>query len=413
MKKVIRTLFLGVLFLHFNISSSYSEENKVGTEWNQFRGHDRSGIVTNTNHPEKWDEDGLTLLWKIETGDSFSEVAVSNGRAYVMTSEQTDSVSGYEQILALDAATGEKIWKQTISSLFIDEDEWGHGSRSTPVIDKTKVYTFSGTGKLTALSIETGEIIWQRDFISEFGSELPRWGYSSSPLLVENGVVMEIGGTDNRALGMFCKDTGELIWAKGEGPAGYISPVPAIINGQKSILYINGETLYSFDTKGNILWTCEVPVPGPMAVPVVIEHNRIFISAIRRIGYCIIEVNDNEPEIILTGTNMKNDYSSSVYHNGYIYGFNIAALVCIDATTGERKWVRRGFGKGSLIIIEDKLVIFSDTGTLVYAHATPEGFQEISSFEALDGRCWTAPSYTDGRLYVRNLTHVACYSFKN
>ena len=413
MKMAFQILFLSVLILHFNINSLYSVDNEIQSEWSQFRGNNRAGVVTNANHPEKWGDDGLELLWKIEAGDSFSEVAISKGRAFVMTSELTDSLSGFEYIMALDAASGTKLWKTKIDSLYIDEDEWGNGARATPAIDKNIVFAFSGLGKLTALSIETGEIIWQRDFVSEYGSILPRWGYSSSPLLVENGVVMEIGGTDNRALGMFCKDTGELIWAKGEGAAGYNSPVPAIINGEKNILYISGTILYSFDTNGNVLWTCEVPVPGPMAVPVVFEHNKIFISAIRRIGYCVVEVNDNEPEVILTGTNMKNDYSSSVYHNGYIYGFNVAALVCIDATTGERKWVKRGFGKGSLIIIEDKLVIFSDTGTLVYAHATPEGFKEISSFEALDGRCWTAPSYANGRLYVRNLTHIACYSFKN
>ncbi|NJO91354.1 MAG: hypothetical protein HC831_22125 [Chloroflexia bacterium] len=107
---------------------------------------------------------------------------------------------------------------------------------------------------------------------------------------------------------------------------------------------------------------------------------------------------------------MKNDFSSSVYHDGYFYGFDIAALVCVSAKTGEKKWTKRGFGKGSLILVDDKLIVLSDKGTLIQVKATPDAYTEQGQMQAIEGKSWTAPSYSNGKIYLRNLTEMACFS---
>ena len=80
----------------------------------------------------------------------------------------------------------------------------------------------------------------------------------------------------------------------------------------------------------------------------------------------------------------------------------------MDLSDGSRKWAKRGFGKGSLITVNDMLVILSDTGTLALARLSPDGYYELASLNILEGRSWTAPSYADGKIYVRNHTHIAC-----
>ena len=134
-----------------------------------------------------------------------------------------------------------------------------------------------------------------------------------------------------------------------------------------------------------------------------------FLSAIRNPGFVIAKVENNVASEVITGNSMKTDYNTACYHNGYIYGFNVAALQCISAETGEKKWTKRGYGKGSLILVNDKLLVLSDQGKLVLVQATPDEYKETGLFQAIEGKSWTAPSFSGGKIYVRNLTEMACY----
>ncbi len=66
-------------------------------------------------------------------------------------------------------------------------------------------------------------------------------------------------------------------------------------------------------------------------------------------------------------------------------------------------------GKGSLILIDDNLLVLSDQGKLAIVDATPDAYTEKSATQVINGKSWTAPSFANGKLYVRNLTEMACY----
>lgn len=398
-------LFLALMLLQIPYVFSQQTES---TDWNQIRGSKRNGIVSDANIKDTLFDGSYKLAWKKNIGSAFSEITVSGDEIYTMISEKTDSTSGFEFVAAFDANTGNEIWRSQVDSIFIDVDGWGDGSRSTPAVDEEYVYSFSALGKLTATSKKDGKNIWQVDFVKEFGSTRPRWGFSSSPMLFDDMLVMEAGGTDSHAFIAFNKKTGEVKWTKADGNAHYSSPVVANIQGQNQIIFANGGFIYSYNSNGDTLWTYKTPVRFAMSMPVVIEQNKIFVSTAAA-GFIILEINDNKPKEFLRGTNMKADYSSCVYYNGDIYGFHIAALQCISAETGEKKWTKRGFGKGSLILVGDKLMVLSDTGKLIQIKATSDSYTEQGSFQAIEGKSWTAPSFVDGKIYVRNLTEMACY----
>ena len=67
-----------------------------------------------------------------------------------------------------------------------------------------------------------------------------------------------------------------------------------------------------------------------------------------------------------------------------------------------------GYGKGTLIVADDHLIILGEQGNLGIAQATPEGFVEKASYPVFDSRCWTAPSLTNGRLYMRDESEIVC-----
>ncbi|MDF1546692.1 MAG: PQQ-like beta-propeller repeat protein [Bacteroidales bacterium] len=406
-KKIITSCILSFLLLMQTFIASSQQSEPI--PWNQFKGFYRNGVASGNTLAEKIPENGPKMLWKKKTGSAFSEITIMGNQIYTMLSEKTDSVSGLEFAVAFDAKTGNEIWKTLIDSIFIDVDGWGDGPRSTPAIGQDFVYSFSGRGKLTATSKTDGKIAWQVDFVKEFGSTIPRWGFANSPLLIGDLVVMEAGGSENRAFIAFDAKTGKVVWAKGKGNSTYNSPSVANIDGETQIIFANGIYLYSFNAQGDTLWTLKTPIGNPTALPLVFDSNKVFISAIRNTGFIVAEFNKNGAKELINGTAMKNDYSTSVYYDGYIYGFNVAALTCISATTGEKKWTKRGFGKGSLILVDDKLLVLSDQGKIIQVKATPDAYTEQGSFQAIEGKSWTAPSFSDGKVYVRNLTEMACF----
>ena len=100
--------------------------------------------------------------------------------------------------------------------------------------------------------------------------------------------------------------------------------------------------------------------------------------------------------------------------DGYIYGifefkkYGKAPLQCVEMATGEIKWSERGFGPGNCILVGDKLVVLSDAGELVIVEANPESYDELSRTKVLEGKCWSTPAFSDGRVYVRSTTEGAC-----
>lgn len=396
------------LFLLFQANNLFSQKSNI-QEWNQFRGPHKNGALLEEKLADNWSVTTPKLVWKEKIGAAFSEIVVSGDKIYTMTSEKTDSVSGLEFIVCLDTETGKEIWKTHVDSMFYDPDKFGDGSRATPAVDENTIFSFSARGNLTACSKKDGKISWQIDVKKEFGSKLPLRGYSSSPLLLNDMLIMEIGGTENRAFVAFDKSDGKIIWSNGSGNPFYNSPTLVTINGKETIIFANGRKLYAYDTKGDTIWSAVSKTPSSTATPVFFESNKFFLSNLR--SFSVVEVTNNVAKEILSGNSMKNDFSSSVYHNGYLYGFNIAALQCIDAKTGEKTWAKRGFGKGSLILVNNTLVVLSDKGKLILAKATPDTYTELSSIQAIKGKSWTAPSFTNAKVYVRNQSEIACFSF--
>lgn len=109
---------------------------------------------------------------------------------------------------------------------------------------------------------------------------------------------------------------------------------------------------------------------------------------------------------------MKNHFSTCVLRDGHLYGFNAAFLACLDFRTGEKRWTQRGFGRGSLTVADGKLIVLGEQGRLALVRPNPARFEEIGSFEALEGRCWTMPVVAEGRLYLRGPNVLRCLDLR-
>jgi outer membrane protein assembly factor BamB len=346
------------------------------------------------------------MVWKKTIGSGYSEILVANDKVFTMITEKTDSLKGSEFLAAYDAISGEEVWRTLVDSMIIDADGAGEPTRSTPAMDDKALYCLSSYGKLKALSLKDGKTIWTVDFSQDYGNK-PGWIYTTSPILYEDELIIEVGATESRAFASFDKNTGKALWIQGEGTTTYCSPTIASIDGEMNIIFANGPTLTSFNQAGEQLWSYSMPIQNPTATPLFIAPNKIFVSSAR--GCFMIKIENNAVSEVFSNNSMRNTFSTSCYYYDHIYGISSNGLRCISAIDGELKWKEKGFGLGSVTLVGNKLLALTQNGELKIVEALPEEYTERASYQAIDGKSYTAPSYAGGKVYLRNLSEMASY----
>jgi len=114
---------------------------------------------------------------------------------------------------------------------------------------------------------------------------------------------------------------------------------------------------------------------------------------------------------------MSNHYSTSVYKDGYLYGFEGRQefgqrLRCVELATGKVMWDVEGFGAGSLLMAGDTLVIMRESGELALAAASPKAFRFNARAQLLAGVVRAFPALADGRYFVRNDRQLSAFDLK-
>jgi outer membrane protein assembly factor BamB len=381
-------------------------------DWPQYRGLNRDGISKETAILKAWPATGPAVVWKSPIGEAYSGLAVVGNRLYTMDSKGQD-----EFVLCMDATSGKEIWRYRNDSNFVNDQ--GNGPRATPTVEGDVLYAFGAQGVLSALNTKDGSKIWVHDVKKDLGGKVPIWGYSSSPLIEGELLILPIGGGDNNAVVAFNKKTGAIAWRSQGDEPGYSSAIAATIKGVRQILVFSGTKLLSVSpADGKLLWDYPWKTDWFVnaAIPIFIPEDKIFISTAYDHGAALLKVNvaggKHSVQEVWLSKSMRNHFNTSVLHNGSIYGFDNAVLKCIDAATGEDKWQKSGVGRGSLLLADGHLIVLSERGRLLLVQATPAEYKEIASAEVLQGKCWTMPTLVNGKLYVRNQKEMACLSLK-
>ena len=391
---VITVLLVSAVVIPF---SAAAETATSGVDWYQYLGPTRNNLSPETGWNAQFSDTGPERLWETNVHTGFATTSVSRGRAYTMGNDGKQDI-----VYCFDAETGETLWIFAYPCKLHSIQHEG-GPCATPAIDGTRVYTFSKQGHLHCLDTDRkGKVIWSLNVKEKLGAKVPRWGFSGSPLVEKNLLIVEAGKT--YALD---KMTGETIWEsyKDMG-AGYASPVAFDHEGKRFVAVFNGYGLAVMDvTDGRQItrleWDTKYKVNA--ATPVIADNgHELFISSSYNKGCAVVTLNDGQVNARWQNKEMRNHFNTSVLWEGYLYGFDDNTLKCVDYKTGKATWSKDRLGKGSLILADNKLIILSERGELVIAEANPSAFKEISRAKVLDGKCWTAPVLSHGRIYCRN-----------
>ena len=388
-----------------------SNEVVMSAEFTQFLGATRRAEVTNVHLARDWATRKPRELWRQPIGLGWSAFAVKEGRA--ITQEQRGAA---ELVAAYELATGRALWSHTNHVRF-REAMGGDGPRATPTIDGDHLFALGATGMLDRLEAATGKRIWSRDVLVE--NQLPNleWGKSSSPLLVDDLVVVTGGGAKEKTLLAYRQETGELAWASGEDKASYASPVLATLAGRRQILIVNAASVAAHDPKdGAMLWKYPWGTEGApkCSQPVAIGNDRVFLSAGYAVGCVLLQVKaDAAGQLSVVelwkNRNLKTQFANVSVRDQFVYGLDDGILTCLDLQSGERKWKSGRYASGQSLLVRDLLLIQAESGPLALVEANPIRYQELGRMEALSSKTWNNPVLAGPFLLVRNDQEAACY----
>lgn len=386
-------------------------------DWSNFRGQARDGHYTARPILTLWPNGTLTPLWKQPIGGGYASFVTARfgNIDLAFTIEQRGA---QEVVAAYDVATGRERWANKWNAEF-KEFMGGDGPRATPTFFDGRLYALGATGELRALDAATGRTLWRTNILSDAGAANIQWGMSVSPLIVDNAIVTLPGGSGGRSVAAYDHRTGARLWSSLDDRASYSSPMLVTIDHVRQILMVSASRIMGLNpTNGALLW--EYPWVTMYDVnagqPIVIGNNRVFMSSGYDHGAVVLEIDMNgargSVKEMWQNNRMKNQFTSSVYHEGHIYGLDESIMACLDANTGAVKWKGGRYGYGQIALASGHIIVLTEDGDMALVRATPDKHDELARFPVLDGKTWNHPAFSDGRLLVRNLKEMAAFDLR-
>jgi outer membrane protein assembly factor BamB len=376
----------------------------------QFLGPHRNGTVPGVRLARDWETQPPRLIWRRPVGKGWSAFAVVGDTA--VTQEQHGEE---ERIVCYDLKTAEVRWSFGYPASY-SSPLAGDGPRATPTIVNGRVYAVGGTGLLHALDLEDGRLIWSRDVLEDNGASNPGWGKSCSPLVVDGLVVVSAGGPGGKSLVAYSEDTGEIVWRGGDDHSSYASAVVTTLAGVRQIVILNAGSVVGHDPEdGRVLWSHPVPGGQPIvAQPLPLPGDRLLVSIGYGIGSRLFDIRPGpgdqlEAELVWETPRLKAKFSNLVFYDGFVYGLDDGILVCLDPETGKLRWKRGRYGHGQVLLVDDLLLVQTETGEILLVEPSPEELRVLTSFRIMDGKIWNSPTLAGPYLLVRTEREAALF----
>ncbi len=415
-----------------------------GGDWPQFLGPDRNATSLETGLARVWPEEGPKVQWTVPLGSGYGAPAVFDGKIYIL--DRVDS--NQDVIRCLDLATGKEEWNFTYDA----PGRISHaGSRSVPAVDKQRIYTCGPHGDVYCIDKKTHKPLWNRKIRDGFGEDkLPRWGFSQSPLLYKDMVIVAPMAPE-AGVAALDRVTGKVRWTSPplSGAPGYVSPAIVKIGGMEQIVMIsamimdrrggrgrdrsneapqpideskkgavvginpeNGKQLWIY--KG---WQCRIPIPN--VVP--LGDGRLFITGGYEAGSAMIRVDKTGQTYTVKELYKTQDFGVHIHqpvlYKGHLYGHGTTntrrdSMTCMNVD-GKVQWKTERspvFDKGGFILA-DNLIFSVDgkVGDLYLIEPSSEGFKPLSKVNLLDeGESWAPLTLVDGKLLIRDQGQMKC-----
>lgn len=433
--------FAGVAFGLF-----VSLATAVADDWPQWLGPQRDSVWRETGIVEKFPDSGLPVKWRVPIAGGYSGPAVAEGRVFVTdflkssgeafnNPGQRAKLNGQERVWCLDAATGKVLWKYEYDCSYAIS--YPAGPRATPTVSEGNVFVLGAEGNLTCLKAADGKLVWKRELKKDYDCESPIWGFAAHPLVDGHKLICVVGGEGSTAVA-FETNSGKELWrAISARQPGYCPPTIITAGGARQLLIWDADNLNSLDPEtGKKFWSFNLAPQYDMSITAPRRSgDLLYLSGIGNTGACLKLTQDKPGVELLWKQTPRNGVpcanSTPFLENGMIYGVDCqqGPLRGVKLESGERLWEtyvptsgkpgeRASHGTAFLVKHADRFFLFSETGDLVLAKLSPDGYDELSRFHVVEptqecfGRSviWSHPAFANKCCYVRNDKEIVCVS---
>lgn len=427
-------------------------------DWPQWRGPQRDGVWRESGIVDTIPATGLPVRWRVAVKGGYSGPAVAEGRAYLTDYDRPEGplanapndrtqLAGRERVLCFEATTGKLLWKHEYDCPYAIS--YASGPRCTPTVADGKVYALGAEGNLTCLDALTGRLIWQKDFKKDYAAPTPIWGFCGHPLVDGDRLICLVGGAGSVAVA-FDKNTGQEIWrALSASESGYCPPTMLEDGDTKQLVIWDADKINGLEpATGRVLWSEPLKPMYGMSImaPQVADTPTgrvLFASGIGRVGALFrLAADGSTAGVVWRGAPKTAVYcanSTPFIEGTAIYGCDCdtGMLTAVDLATGERLWEtpdatmggsRRGkHGTAFLVRHEpaessapsaNRTWIFSETGDLILAELSRQGYRELGRTHILapTNECfgrevvWSHPAFAGRCVFARNDQELVCLS---
>jgi outer membrane protein assembly factor BamB len=394
-------------------------------DWPQYRGSTGDGVCAETLH---WKTDGLKAIWKVPSEGGFSSLAIADGRAFTLSLKEIDGAS-QEVLVAHNAASGAELWSVPLQVAKYDgggndgtpTNKGGDGPRSTPTIVGKNVIVLTSQLSLRSFDAATGKEVWTIDLKAQHAGRNIQWQNAASPLL-EGGLIYVAGGGQGESVMAVNPADGSIVWKAFDEKMTHATPVAATILGQRQVIFFLQSGLLAVEPKtGKELWRYAFPYKVSTAASPVVGGDIVYCSAGYGVGAGAVKLTKEgdafkATEIFRVPGNqpLANHWSTPVVKDGFLYGmfqfkeYGKGPVKCVELATGQVKWTKEGFGPGHVILMGNEVVALSDAGEIVRFAADSNEYKELGRQKVVEGKCWSTPTVSGGRLFVRSTKEAAC-----
>lgn len=387
----------------------------VAGDWPQILGPARNGIAADDEQLIAWPSDGPKEVWTADVGQGFAGVAVRGDT--VVLFHRTDE---REVVEARSATTGRQQWAQPAAVDYRSGMSSDSGPRCVPLIHEDRILVFGIAGHLRCLARDDGSEIWSRDTWKDFGAPEGYFGAGSSPLVIGNVVVVNVGGRSGAAVVGFDLKTGRTLWSSFDDTASYSSPIAITRNDRTQAVVITRlHTLFLNPADGDVIDSFPFGARGPTvngASPVWIDDHA-FVSSSYRVGSVLADCRGASVKAAELGEDLlATQYATPVRHGRLLYAVDgrqdigSATVKCIDPLNKETLWQQPGFDYGTLLRVRDELIFLTCGGELIRFAADDAGYKESHRSTVLEStpRGYRLPALSNGRLYIRDDQQMKC-----
>jgi outer membrane protein assembly factor BamB len=398
---------------------------ELSDEWPDWRGPNRDGSWKETGIITEFNTDEVKIKWSVPVAAGYSGPTVYEQRVYL--TDRLAFPENKERVLCFNALTGEKIWSYSYDCDYAGVG-YPAGPRASVIIEENHAYSLGTMGHFFCFENETGEVIWSKDLNAEYQIRMPTWGISAAPLIVDEKIILNIGGNNNACVVALNKITGREIWRSLEDDASYSAPILIEQAGREVIVIWTAQRLAGLDPEtGSVYWSQEFrqeQMTINIASPVFYK-NYIFVSNFFD-GSMLVKLDEKslttQKVWQRAGKNERNTdalhccISTPLLKDDYIYGVDsYGQLRCLVLTTGDRVWENLNAVKqarwANIHLIQN--------GELIIARLTGKGFEELSRTNLIEptreqlnrggeGVTWAHPAFAYRHVFVRSDTELVC-----